>query len=291
MSESYSLISAREHYLMQPVVDAFTDYLAEYIAGRVFDPPYLTQTYRPKAQYCFTSLEDAWEQYIQEAPNREFQNRLIHYEKPLKEVIDKRDDSAFIQIVIDMFGKDSLVLKSNLEALLTSKNLCECTAYACSQLADDSPEYTVFGKDFGPRMSSFHSRIYATLLPDFITYESRVCAALCYFIREYCISQDIKLPKELQLGSLQGWGKTKKDKGRDASWNGNVFQRLDTMKKRPMRERTFANSNVLASWAVAEAIRKAKANKEGSAWLEGPYPIRKVEAALFMLGAELPPIE
>ena len=110
MSESYSLISAREHYLMQPVVDAFTDYLAEYIAGRVFDPPYLTQTYRPKAQYCFTSLEDAWEQYIQEAPNREFQNRLIHYEKPLKEVIDKRDDSAFIQIVIDMFGKDSLVL-------------------------------------------------------------------------------------------------------------------------------------------------------------------------------------
>lgn len=78
MSESYSLISAREHYLMQPVVDAFTDYLAEYIAGRVFDPPYLTQTYRPKAQYCFTSLEDAWEQYIQEAPNREFQNRLIH---------------------------------------------------------------------------------------------------------------------------------------------------------------------------------------------------------------------
>ena len=92
MSESYSLISAREHYLMQPVVDAFTDYLADYIAGRVFDPPYLTQTYRPKAQYCFTSLQDAWEQYIQEVPNREFQERLIRYEKPLKEVIDKRDD-------------------------------------------------------------------------------------------------------------------------------------------------------------------------------------------------------
>ena len=42
---------------------------------------------------------------------------------------------------------------------------------------------------------------------------------------------------------------------------------------------------------LAEAIRKAKANKEGSAWLEGPYPIRKVEAALFMLGAELPPVQ
>ncbi len=99
------MISAREHYLMQPVVDAFTDYLADYIAGRVFDPPYLTQTYRPKAQYCFTSLQDAWEQYIQEVPNREFQERLIRYEKPLKEVIDKRDDEAFIQIVIGLVWK------------------------------------------------------------------------------------------------------------------------------------------------------------------------------------------
>ena len=59
MSESYSLISAREHYLMQPVVDAFTDYLADYIAGRVFDLPYLTQTSPPNTQYWYTSLQDA----------------------------------------------------------------------------------------------------------------------------------------------------------------------------------------------------------------------------------------
>lgn len=52
MSESYSLISAREHYLMQPVVDAFTDYLAEYIAGRVFDPTLL----KPIAQRLSTVL-------------------------------------------------------------------------------------------------------------------------------------------------------------------------------------------------------------------------------------------
>lgn len=59
-----------------------------------------------------------------------------------------------------------------------------------------------------------------------------------------------------------------------------------------MRERTFAKSNYLASWLVTEAIRKAKEkNEKGSTWLDGPHPIRKVEAALYMIGAELPAVE
>lgn len=57
-----------------------------------------------------------------------------------------------------------------------------------------------------------------------------------------------------------------------------------------MRERTFAQSNILASWVVTEAIAKAR-NKKGAEWLEGIYPIRKVEASLYMMGAELPPVD
>ena len=287
MSESYSLISAKDHYLSQPVVGTFTSYLADYLEGRVFDPPYLTQTYRPKAQYCFTSLEDAWEQYIQELPNHDFQKRIVECEAPMLDAVKKHDDDAFIECVKTLFGADSLVLNSNLPTLLATKNLCEFTEYACMQLREDSPDETTFGRVFGPRMSSFHSRIYATLVPDFLTYESRVCAALCYFIREFCLQKHIDLPKELELGSLQGWGKTKKDPTRNASWRQNVFPRLDTIKKRPMRERTFAHSNILASWLVMDAINKAK----GASWLKGSHPIRKVEAALFMLGAELPALE
>ena len=92
MSESYSLISAKDHYLSQPVVADFVSYLADYFCGEIFDPPYLTQTLRPKACFCFTSLQDAWEQYIQMAPNHEFQERLLAVEAPLREAVNKRDD-------------------------------------------------------------------------------------------------------------------------------------------------------------------------------------------------------
>ncbi len=123
MSESYSLISAREHFLSQPVVSSFTSYLAEYIAGRVFDPPYLTQTYRPKAQYCFTSLEDAWDQYIQEDSNRRFEQDLLEYESQLRETIQKRDDDAFIGLVQKIFAARPLVLRSNIEKIKVVKKI------------------------------------------------------------------------------------------------------------------------------------------------------------------------
>lgn len=289
MSESYSLISAREHFLSQPVVSSFTSYLAEYIAGRVFDPPYLTQTYRPKAQYCFTSLEDAWDQYIQEDSNRRFEQDLLEYESQLRETIRKRDDDAFIGLVQKIFAARPLVLRSNIEKIKVVKNLTENIDYACGVLSTDSPDYMVFGRVYGPAMSSFYSRIYATLIADFITYESRVCAALCYLIREYCLFCGIDLPEDLNWGSLHGWGKTNGDVSRNASWENNLFLPLDRIKKRPMRERTFARSNILASWCVTDAIAKAKKNPKGTKWLEGIYPIRKVEASLYMLGAELPP--
>ena len=290
MSESYSLISAKDHYLSQPVVADFVSYLADYFCGEIFDPPYLTQTLRPKACFCFTSLQDAWEQYIQMAPNHEFQERLLAVEASLGEAVNNRDDDALIEAVKFLFSSESLVLNSNLPTLLATKDLTEGVAYACSQLGDESPDVDIFGRTFGPRMSSFLSRIYATLIPGFLTYESRVSAALCYFIREFCRVRNLALPADLALGSLQGWGKSKKDTGRDASWGQNVFPRLDTIKKRPMRERTFARSNVLATWLVGEAIRLALHRQKGAEWLEGPHPVRKIEGAFYMLGAQLPPV-
>lgn len=293
MWESDSLISAREHYLGLPEVKGFTDFLAQFIAGRVFDPPYLTQTRHPKVQYCFTSLEDAWDQYIQEEPNKSFQKRLIEYEAPLKEALDKRDDMAFIEVIKSMFGgESSLLFRSNKKTLFAMKDICESVIFAVRQFSSDSPDEDAFWRFYGPRMSGFFSRIYATLIPNFLTYDSRISGALCYLIRLYCIESKMALPQTLKLGSVHGWGKDKKNVSRNASWGENDFTSLDTIKKRPMRERTFAHSNYLASWLVMEAIRKAKAlDKEGSSWVSDPNPIRKVEASLYMLGAELPPVD
>lgn len=289
MFESDSLIPAREHFLSLPEVEGFTDYLADYIAGRSFDPPYLTQTHRPKAEYCFVSFEDAWDQYIQEEGNRRFENNLLTYENALKEAVEAKNDDEFIELTQKIFAARPLVLRSNIKKIAQVKNLTDKIECGCREFASDSPNWDIFGRVYGPAMSSFYSRIYATLIPDFITYESRVSAALCYLIREYCLFCGMDLPKSLKWGSLHGCGKDYGDHSRNASWENNVFESLDRIKKRPMRERTFAQSNSLASWVVVEAIKRAK-GKKGSEWLDEKYPIRKVEASLYMMGAELPPV-
>ena len=200
MFESDSLIPAREHFLSLPEVSAFADYLADYIAGRSFDPPYLTQTYRPKAEYCFVSFEDAWDQYIQEESNRRFEDDLLTYENALKEAVKARKDDEFIELTKKIFAARHLVLRSNINKIAEVKNLTDKIDCGCREFASDSPNWDIFGRVYGPAMSSFYSRIYATLIPDFITYESRVSAALCYLIREYSLFCGMDLPKSLNWG-------------------------------------------------------------------------------------------
>lgn len=81
-------------------------------------------------------------------------------------------------------------------------------------------------------MSSFLSRLYSILLPDSITYDSRVAATMGLFIREFCVLHKINLPEELCLIRLQGWGKDKKENGRNAGWGTNEFPSIDKIKKR-----------------------------------------------------------
>lgn len=76
MLSSYSLISAREHCLSLPVVENFCRYFALYLLGKNFDPAYTTETRRPKVNYCFVNLEDAYEQYMLEPENKAFYERI-----------------------------------------------------------------------------------------------------------------------------------------------------------------------------------------------------------------------
>ena len=292
MLENCILPPARDHYLSLPVVDGFTSYLARWLAGRVFDPPYLTQLHRPKIEYCFTSIQDAWEQYIQEPPNVKFEQTILECEEPLRKALYQFDDKGFIEIVKRMFATRENLAKSNLPTLEKTQYPCESILCAVRELSSDSPDVDTFGSVGGPRCTAFFSRIYATLIPNFLTYDSRIAAALCYFIREYCLSRGIALPEELRLGCVLGWGKNKKEMGRNPSWGDNTFLVFDLIKKRPLKERTFALSNYRASWLVADAISKAKKlDSRGSAWIGDPHAIHKVEGAFYMIGIEVPPYE
>lgn len=165
--------------------------------------------------------------------------------------------------------------------------MSDLIGYGYEQFKSESPEYHLFGIKHGPRMTSNLSRIYSLLIDDFLTYESRVVATLCYFVREFCLEKGIKLPAELQFYRLQGWGKDKKVNERNASWGDNIFPSLDAVKKQPKRESEFAKSNSLASWVCSRAIEIALQRPEAQ-WLAGDRPLRKLQSAFFMMGARLP---
>ena len=99
MSESYSLISAREHYLSIPVIENFCRYLACYLNGRTFDPAYTTETLRPKVHYCFVNLEDAYEQYMQEPHNATLIERSEEMRPLMLEALKANDSVKLHQLI------------------------------------------------------------------------------------------------------------------------------------------------------------------------------------------------
>ena len=288
MSSTNGLISARDHYLHNPVVDGFCRYLAQYLKGKDFNPVYTTETLRPKAFYCIASLEDGYEQYLKEKGNALPFARMRDLRLPMIEALKAGDNQKMRALIDSLY--DQRLNKNNYSQWFDSNqaHLCELLNFACDILSSDSPDYRLFGTEQGPRMSAVLSRIYAIVLGNFLTYESRVSATTCLFIREYCRTNDMALPQELCLSRLQGWGKNKKDNGRNASWGNNQFPMLDAMKRRHKRESEFARANILASWLVDRALQLTF--EDGTPdWLKGETPMRNVEAAFYMMGATLPP--
>ncbi len=285
MSDNY-LISAKEHYLSIEVVDAFAHYLADFLSTRAFASPYLTENLRPKTHYCFVSIQDAYEQFMMEPKNVELETRADQFREPIREALLARDDEKLNELINALY-EERLQKRNNEWLLGIDLTVSDLIGYGYEQFKSESPEYHLFGIKHGPRMTSNLSRIYSLLIDDFLTYESRVVATLCYFVREFCLEKGIKLPAELQFYRLQGWGKDKKVNERNASWGDNIFPSLDAVKKQPKRESEFAKSNSLASWVCSRAIEIALQRPEAQ-WLAGDRPLRKLQSAFFMMGARLP---
>jgi hypothetical protein len=120
------------------------------------------------------------------------------------------------------------------------------------------------------------------LVKDFIIYDSRVGAALGWIVAKYCEEKQLPgVPAELAFP----WAPSKeapnakspknRNPGRGAFW----FPRL-------VAGPQHAHWNLKASWVLAEVLALAGAdNFAGPATVA---PLRRLEAALFMIGYDLP---
>ncbi|WP_374422715.1 hypothetical protein [Chromobacterium sp.] len=181
------------------------------------------------------------------------------------------------------FGERTRAYRANMDwAAAMGSELVPVLRLGRESLTGECPKVEVFGRSSDgepkkPRMNAGWTKYYALALPDFIIYDGRVGAALGFLVRRYLESveplhQSLILPESLSFLWASGQGTNL----RNPSSHHYKFPRLlhtdDGM-------RGWARVNLQANWVLAAARHLAQTD-----WLSGADGLRKLEAALFMLG-------
>jgi len=132
------------------------------------------------------------------------------------------------------------------------------------------------------RFNAGMTKVYSLLVNDFIIYDSRVAAALGWIVVKYCQEKQLSsVPAELAFPwapSKEG-PQAKSPKNRNPGKDGFSFPRL-------IAGANHAEWNLKASWILAAALARAPAS--GFAASSTVPALRQLEAALFMIGYDLP---
>lgn len=198
-------------------------------------------------------------------------NETLELFKTWRNKLTDKDQHHLLKTCKEIFGWGGILKTESIEEI---GDLNYFLKHMNQKLSQD--EIIIY--DLNPNyISSGFTKIYAALNENFVMYDGRVGAALCYFIRKYLEGKgEHKLPLELMFG----WGLGRSEKNRNPSSETLRFKEITA-------NRTIHFiSNIKASWLL-ETIAKDKAIVIPIA----KNPAEKVfalQTALFVLGEELP---
>ena len=132
------------------------------------------------------------------------------------------------------------------------------------------------------RFNAGMTKVYSLLVNDFIIYDSRVAAALGWIVVKYCQGRQLTtVPAELAFP----WAPAKE--GPAAKWRKNRNPAKGNLQFPGLNGAAqHAHWNLKASWILAEVLANAGAGAFTDAG--SIAPLRRLEAALFMIGYDLP---
>lgn len=199
----------------------------------------------------------------------------------------QRAEDASHEVMKWGFGEGRPPYDANMDwARLQGEALPDVLRKGRVSLSGDNPDLGVFGVQADnsirtPKMNAGWTKYYALALPRHIIYDGRVGAALGFLVRRYLERLPLEVqptcvPEKLRFLWAGGEGNAKL---RDPSAGRYVFDQLSYT---PQESITWARVNVQANWILSEACEKASAD-----WCSGPDGLRRLEAALFMLGYDL----
>lgn len=131
------------------------------------------------------------------------------------------------------------------------------------------------------RFNAGMTKVYSLLVDNFVIYDSRVAAALCWFVMHWALESNVAaVPEALSFPCMpakEGYNPQIR-KLRNPSTGAWLFPRLNN------RPRVHAQWNLRASWLLEAVLKEAR---PATAFHQASQPLRALEAALFMWGYDL----
>jgi hypothetical protein len=276
----------KNEYLSLPHVTGFCIWFAERLESA--ELAHSWEDRRSRRVVCFQHIYDAYDQYdwninLSLPDKRSYSGgnfdenhiALTALQTGLRDAVRRKNDAdtlSWSHTVLrwgGVFTRNGKWLTENKDGLadyFASRSMCLGNNEGDSKL------------DKIGRFNSGMTKVYSLLADDFIIYDTRVAAALGWAIVKYCREQSLK---EVPEGLRFPWGAAKEapnsssPKQRNPSVVRLKFPRLYSGVK-------YARWNLRASWLLSEVIGKTQ-----SGFKNLDYPLRALEAALFMIGYDL----
>jgi len=279
----------KQQYINSPIVLDFIEWVKK--CDQDYAHSYFNR--RTKKNWKCKSINDAFQKYNWSFKNSEGDTKYEYSdnEKELNMLSKYLKEAYKNKNIEDVFKYSSKICKwggvlggvksGNLKTLIENKSSLlekyKNTEIAmCSPNTNDEKLTGIFNMNAG------FTKIYSLLFDRLIIYDSRVGAALCKLVKDYCSIKGMnKIPNELKFG----WSKSKEGshalnpKNRNP---GNVgkdeFPNFNSTSKKNIHSKSMLR----ASWLIEKFITSTKGKDNVS------NKMREFEAALFMIGYDLP---
>ena len=288
------MLKNKDNYLSAQIVLEFVDYFAELIDGKPFHHQYhfrkpgLYEGFEKKHQVTngnltIHSLEDAYKKYWWDnkdyAENKRILDKISKKIKEYRRGEESREECLKVLERVLEWGAGNKYTKlfvSNMDWAKSKKNIDKLMEDGVKEMQKHDPNPKLFDNEKGPRMNAGFTKYYALACEDVIIYDGRVAAALGFLTKKY-LKQESRdwIPDELNFGYTG-------NKYRNPN-KCEVNYELTNKFKLIISHHHHAESNIRANWIISEAMGKVK-DKE---WDSEKIDMRKIEAALFILGYSL----
>ena len=298
MDKKISLDLERELYLNTTIVKSFTFFLTNLMNGSklnhciiIRDPKIPENDIRKENSLFFiNSLETAFTGYWWNRGNFELNaQKLLEVQLDVRSALKCSSSNNVNEVAFDALRKvlnwgaggtgQKLYQANEAWAKSYKSNLYQSLKIGCLAMTSCKPNLSVFNPNTETvyaRMNAGLTKFYALACDNVVIYDGRVGAALGYLVKLFCKENLIsEVPNELSFrwGAQSG----KNPLNRNPSDAKLVFHKL------PAGGPVWAENNIKANWILRSAIENSNAK-----WCSGPDGLRRVEAALFVIGYSMP---